>query len=166
MTLDVRAARPGDYDRIAAVVDDWWGRPAIAGLPRLFLDHFWSTSRVAEDQQGLAGFLIAFMSPSQPEVAYIHFVGVRPDHRRTGLARAFYEQFALHALQHGARELWAITAPGNAASHRFHESLGFVVSDVVSDYNGSGRGMATLRCALHEPGGDQEPVSSAQPPRS
>jgi len=25
--LTSRTATPGDYDRIAAVVDDWWGRP-------------------------------------------------------------------------------------------------------------------------------------------
>lgn len=151
MTLNVRVARPGDYDHIAAVVDRWWGRPVGAGLPRLFLDHFWNTSRVAEDEQGLAGFLIAFISPAQPEVAYVHFVGVRPDHRRTGLARGLYDEFALHARQHGARELCAITAAGNVASIRFHESLGFAASDVVADYNGYGRGMLTFRLGLHEP---------------
>jgi GNAT superfamily N-acetyltransferase len=103
VTLNVRIAHPGDYDHIAAVVDGWWGRPVDAGLPRLFLDHFWNTSRVAEDQHGLAGFLIAFLSPAQPEVAYIHFVGVRPDQRRSGLARRFYDEFALYAREHGAK---------------------------------------------------------------
>lgn len=65
MPVDVHVASPNDYDRIVAVVDDWWGRPVVAGLPRLFLDHFWNTSRVAEDEQGLAAFLVAFMSPAQ-----------------------------------------------------------------------------------------------------
>jgi hypothetical protein len=73
--VGVRVACPEDYDRIVAVVDDWWGRPVRASLPRLFLDHFWSTSRVAEDGQELAGFLVAFVSPSLPHVAYLHFVG-------------------------------------------------------------------------------------------
>ncbi len=155
VTLDVRTAHPGDYDHITAVVDGWWGRPVAPGLPRLFLDHFWNTSRVAEDQHGLAGFLIGFLSPAQPEVAYIHFVGVRPDLRRSGLARRFYEEFALCTRQHGARELRAITAPGNTASVRFHDRLGFDVSDVVADYNGSGHGMITFRYALHEPHGDR-----------
>jgi GNAT superfamily N-acetyltransferase len=87
-SVKVRVARAEDYDRIIAVVDEWWGRPVSSSLPRLFLDHFWSTSRIVEDEHGLAAFLIAFFSPSQPRLAYVHFVGVRPDHRGSGLARA------------------------------------------------------------------------------
>ena len=49
--LGIRVARPGDYDSIVAVVDHWWERPVCPSLPRLFLDHFWSTSRIARDQQ-------------------------------------------------------------------------------------------------------------------
>jgi hypothetical protein len=26
-----RVARPTDYDRIVAVIDDWWGRPVGSG---------------------------------------------------------------------------------------------------------------------------------------
>jgi hypothetical protein len=62
VVVDVRVAHPEDYDRIVAVIDDWWGRPVSASLPRLFLEHFWSSSRVAEDEQGLAGFLVVFIS--------------------------------------------------------------------------------------------------------
>jgi hypothetical protein len=36
-----RMARPGDYDGIAAVADQWWNRPILGSLPRLFLDHFY-----------------------------------------------------------------------------------------------------------------------------
>ena len=65
----VRVARAEDYNRIVAVVDEWWGRPVGSCLPRLFLDHFWSTSRIVEDDLGLAAFLIAFVSPSQPSTS-------------------------------------------------------------------------------------------------
>ena len=153
--MHVRVASPHDYDDIVAVVDDWWGRPVAAGLPRLFLNHFCNTSRVAQDEQGLAGFLVAFMSPAQADVAYIHFVGVRPDLRKTGLARALYDEVVLQARQHGARELRAITAPGNTTSVRFHERLGFAVSDVASDYNGPGRAMVTFRRDLEPPRDEQ-----------
>ena len=115
----VRMARPEDYDRIVAVVDDWWGRPVRPSLPRLFLDHFWSTSRVAEDDQGLAGFLVAFVSPAQPQVGYVHFAGIRPDHRKSGLGRQLYEEFANLARSQGCTELRAITAPENLESIRF-----------------------------------------------
>jgi len=144
----VRVARPGDYDSIVAVVDDWWGRPVSRSLPRLFLDHFWSTSRIAADAQGLAGFLVAFVSPAQPRCGYVHFAGVRPDQRRSGLARRLYDDFADQAAAQGCTELRAITAPGNTGSIRFHQGLGFEVSEPVPDYNGTGRPMVAFRRRL------------------
>lgn len=69
-SLRLRSAEPDDYDDIAGVVDDWWGRPVRSSLPRLFLDHFHRTSLVAEDADGLAGFLIGLLSPSMPDAAY------------------------------------------------------------------------------------------------
>lgn len=144
MVESVRVARPQDYDAIVAVVDDWWGRPVSRSLPRLFLDLFWSTSLVAEDAQGLAGFLIAFVSPEQPRCGYVHFAGVRPDLRRSGLARLLYEEFARQAGSQGCTELRAITAPGNAGSIRFHRSLGFDDSGPAPDYNGRDRPMVTF----------------------
>jgi ribosomal protein S18 acetylase RimI-like enzyme len=146
--LAVRTARPEDYDTIIAVVDEWWGRPVIPSLPRLFLDHFWSTSRVVEDQRGLAAFLIAFISPSQPQLAYVHFIGVRPDYRRSGVARRLYEDFARFAVEQGCTELQAITAPANTGSVRFHASLGFTASEPAAEFNGPGRPMVTFRRQL------------------
>ena len=84
------AAVAEDYDNVIAVVDDWWGRPVSSSLPRLVFEHLWPTSTIAEDKDGLAGFLVGFISPAQPEVGYVHFVGVRPDRRRSGLARLLY----------------------------------------------------------------------------
>jgi predicted GNAT superfamily acetyltransferase len=76
--IRLRTAEAADYDRIIAVVDDWWGRSVRHALPRLFLDHFHATSFVAERDGDLAGFLIGFLSPSLLDAAYIHFVGVNP----------------------------------------------------------------------------------------
>src|SRR4051794_21140190 len=91
--LHVRRAGPADYDRIAAVMDDWWGRPVRSALPRLFLDHFGPTSLMAEQNGNLAGFLVGLLSPARREEAYIHFVGVGPAFRGRGLARRLYSRF-------------------------------------------------------------------------
>lgn len=144
---EIRTAEPSDYDAIAAVVNDWWQRDILPVLPRLFLDHFWHTSRVAVDGRGLAGFLVAFVSPSQPEVGYIHFVGVRPDLRRTGLARELYAVFENTARESGCSEIHAITSPLNDTSIAFHRRLGFHV-EVVDDYNGPRHPMAAFRRRL------------------
>ena len=140
MTLDVtlRAATAADYDSIAAVIDDWWGRPVTHALPRLFLDHFHATSTIAEADGDLAGFLIGFLSPSMPDAAYIHFVGVHPDHRRGGLARVLYERFFALAAADRRTVVRAVTAPVNERSIAFHRALGFTVSDPVPGYDGPG----------------------------
>lgn len=142
--IDVRTATPADYDRIVAVLDDWWGRPIATVLPRLFLDHFADTSSIAEDEQGLAGFLVGFDSPTQRHVAYVHFVGVRPDLRRSGLAADLYGRFVERTRAVGRSEVHAITSPVNEGSIRFHQRIGFTVGGPVEDYNGRGRSVITF----------------------
>jgi ribosomal protein S18 acetylase RimI-like enzyme len=136
--LTLRTATPADYDAIASVVDLWWGRAVSHALPRLFLDHFHATSTIAEAGGGLAGFLIGFLSPSLPDAAYIHFVGVHPDRRGEGLARVLYERFLALAAADGRTVVRAVTAPGNAASIAFHTALGFTVTGPVRGYDGPG----------------------------
>jgi ribosomal protein S18 acetylase RimI-like enzyme len=133
-----RTARPEDYDAIAAVVNDWWGRPVLGVLPRMFLDQFWRTSLVVDGADGPDAFLIGFLSPSQPDRAYIHFVGVAPHARQRGLARQLYEEFFALARAGGRRVVGAITSPVNAGSIAFHRSLGFSVTGPVADYDGAG----------------------------
>ncbi len=136
--ITLRTATAADYDPIIAVVDDWWGRPIRSALPRVFLDHFHATSTIAETDGALAGFLVGFLSPSQPEAAYIHFVGVDPALRGNGLARVLYERFFALATADGRRVVRAITAPHNAGSIAFHTALGFTVTPPIQDYNGEG----------------------------
>jgi predicted GNAT superfamily acetyltransferase len=136
--VTVRSATPGDFDPIVAVVDDWWGRPISHNLSRLFLDHFAGTSLVAELDGTLVGFLIGFLSPDQPTHAYVHFVGVNPESRRTGLARHLYELFFDIARAGHRTVVHAITAPVNTRSIAFHSALGFECSAPVADYDGPG----------------------------
>lgn len=145
----MRAARPGDYDRIAAVVDDWWGRPVGRSLPRLFLDHFHATSLIAESADGaLAGFLVGLLSPSLPDEAYIHFVGVAPEYRRSGLGQRLYQAFFDLARADGRRIVRSVTSPVNAGSIAFHRRLGFTASEPVPDYDGPGRELVAFRREL------------------
>lgn len=127
--VTVRRPRESDHAMVVGVIPDWWGLPATSHLPlllpRLFFQHFADTSIIAEDATGIAGFLIGFRSASQAEVAYIHFVGVRPDLRTKGLARALYEAFFAEASAAGCRRVNAITGPSNHRSQAFHTAMGF-----------------------------------------
>lgn len=150
---DLRSRRPraGDHLGVVTAIPDWWGVPATSHLPlmlpRLFFQHFTDTSFLVEDDLGLAAFLIGFHSASQPGVAYIHFVGVRPDLRSQGLARTLYEAFFAEARAAGCHRVDAITGPPNRRAQAFHLAMGFTISgdaDVDGvrarlDYDGPGQ---------------------------
>jgi ribosomal protein S18 acetylase RimI-like enzyme len=138
MTASSRPARPADYDAIAAVVNDWWGRPVLGALPRLFLDHFYDSSLVVDGAEGPEAFLVGILSPSDPVRAYIQFVGVSPAARGRGLARQLYEEFFALARGDGRRLVSAVTAPVNSGSVAFHRALGFTVTGPVAGYDGPG----------------------------
>ena len=127
MSTEIRPVQTADYDRVIAVVDDWWGGRHMAEmLPRLFFTHFENTVFVAEDDSGeLAGFIVGFLSQANPDEAYVHFVGVAPAHRGAGLARSLYERFFEAARAADRHVVRAVTSPVNRVSIAAHQALGF-----------------------------------------
>jgi ribosomal protein S18 acetylase RimI-like enzyme len=111
----------------------------LSALPRLFLDLFHQTSLVVDGPSGPVAFLVGILSPADRQRAYIHFVGVAPEQRRQRLANLLYDEFFALARADGRSTVSAVTASGNATSIRFHQAMGFTVSDPVPDYNGPGR---------------------------
>ena len=138
--VTIRHAHPSDYGRVIQHVNAWWGGRELAPvLPKLFFVHFEGTSFVAEDDEGkLVGFLIGFLSQTDPQEAYIHFVGVAPDQRGSGLGKELYERFFDTVRADGCTAVRCITSPANTDSIGFHEALGFEVDRVVEDYDGPG----------------------------
>jgi ribosomal protein S18 acetylase RimI-like enzyme len=145
---DSRTASPADYDPIAAVIDEWWGRPILGSLPRLFLDLFWRTSLVIDGPAGPDAFLVGILSPSEGDRAYSHFVGVAPHARGRGLGRQLYEEFFRLARADGRTSVTAVTSPVNAGSIAFHSSMGFTVTGPVPGYHGPGRDLVVFERAL------------------
>ena len=143
MSVEIRHAEPSDYARVSEVIDDWWGgREMAAMLPKLFFVHFRDTSFVAEEDGELAGFLCGFRSQTHSDEAYVHFVGVAPSRRGSGLGRELYERFfAAIAPRNVVR---AVTSPVNERSVEFHRALGFEVERVDDDYDGRGQARVLL----------------------
>ena len=76
-------------------------------------------------------------------------VGVHPEFRKNGLARALYERFFAAARKLGCRTVRCVTSPVNKGSIAFHRRMGFSVEDsdqivdgipVVEGYDGKGEG--------------------------
>ena len=156
--MQLRQLSPDDYEFITSVVDAWWGGRAVRQLlPRLFFEHFTSTSFVLVDNNKRVAFLVGFRSQSQPQFAYIHFVGVDPTHRGQGLGRSLYLHFFAVLKSLGCTEVQCITSPVNKASLAFHSALEFeivpgnLVIDGIAvhrDHAGSGQHRVVFRKSL------------------
>ncbi|MCT1479107.1 GNAT family N-acetyltransferase [Microbacterium sp. p3-SID336] len=152
--LVARHPVPDDHPRVLAVLDEWWAdlkgddgaRERALLLPRLYFQHFTTTSFVVEDEGGrLAAFLIGFLSQTEPDTAYIHFVGVDPRRQGQGVGRALYRAFLDVAAANGRTVVQSVTSPENAGSQAFHRRLGFSASEVIPDYDGPGLARVAFR---------------------
>jgi ribosomal protein S18 acetylase RimI-like enzyme len=139
--MNTRMVTGEDYFKVIDVLNDWWGgRQLTHLLPRLFFEHFQTTSFIVEDEGSLVAFLIGFVSQTRPTEAYIHFVGVHPELRQSGLARQLYARFFTTVHKLGCRTVRCITSPVNEGSMSFHKRMGFSVS-MAADYAGPGQDM-------------------------
>ncbi len=124
--VTIRHAEPEDYDQIIAVVDEWWGGRRMAlMLPKLFFQHFRPTSFVALEDELIVGFVIAFVSQSYRDHGYIHFVGVHPSFRSSGVGSLLYAQVFKSMTELGCKIVRCVTSPANKGSISFHLRLGF-----------------------------------------
>jgi ribosomal protein S18 acetylase RimI-like enzyme len=109
--MEFRQLREPDHGGVVAVVDDWWGGHRVAEkLPRLFFGYFAGTGFAVE----LVAFLVGLVGSPAHE-GYVHFVGVRPDHRSRGLGRELYGEFFEGARRRGYRTVRAITSRSTRA---------------------------------------------------
>lgn len=131
LAITFRRPVEADHAGIVGQVDDWWGGRRLHDLlPRLWFQHFTGTSWIVEDPYGsVVAFLVGFISPDHPTEAYIHMVGVSPNHRRSGLGKRLYDRFIADVQGRGVRRVRAITWPGNRTSVAFHTRMGFRPSD-------------------------------------
>jgi len=135
--MNVRHLHETDYDPIIAVIDDWWGDRKISYLlPRVLFVHFSSTSFAIEEAGAVLGFLAGFVSQTYPDQAYIHFVGIHPNHRRGGLGRQLYSTFFETVRKLGCTTVRSITSPLNTGSIAFHTRMGFEVERVTGEWQG------------------------------
>lgn len=150
--MQLRNTRETDYHPIINVINDWWGGRQMADmLPRLFFVHFQDTSFILEENDTILGFLIGFVSQTHPQEAYIHFVGIHPDHRQQGLGEQLYTHFFEIVRQKGCLSVSCITSPVNTGSIAFHTRMGFdilpgdeVVNGVQAKANYDGKGQSRV----------------------
>ncbi|UFU00300.1 GNAT family N-acetyltransferase [Radiobacillus kanasensis] len=144
----IRSLKSEDFYRIQSVMNDWWGGREMTHLaPKYLFEHFQTTSFVAEENGKMIGFLVGFLSQSQPNEAYIHLIAIDPKNRGNGLASKLYETFFAEVAKLGVRTVRCITSPVNKQSIAYHTRIGFSIEEgdkeiegvpVHSNYDGEG----------------------------
>lgn len=147
--MSMRNVTARDYHHVILVLNEWWSGRAIADmLPKLFFEHFCDTGFVLERDGEILGFLVGFMSQSEPGEAYIHFVGVSPKCRKSGAGQRLYQAFFEVVRERGAHVVRCLTSPVNTVSIAYHQRMGFTIEpgdkridgiDVHTDYDGPGQ---------------------------
>ncbi|BAQ61435.1 acetyltransferase [Geminocystis sp. NIES-3708] len=128
MTIIIRNLKPDDYEPIIMVVNKWWnGRQMSQMLPKLFFTHFNKTSFILEKEKKIIGFLIGFLSQTNLEEAYVHFIGIDPSFRGQGLGNLLYQNFFQIVKKFHCKQVKCVTSPVNYNSIAFHLHLGFQI---------------------------------------
>ena len=114
----------------------------------MFFIEFGDTAFVAraDDTDEILGYLLGFVAPGG--YGYVHFIAVRDDARKLGLASELYQVFTAAAVERGATGLKAITSPENESSQAFHRRMGFTDMTRVDDYGSTGRTRIIMRKSL------------------
>lgn len=135
--MKVRHVIESDYIPVISVIDDWWGGRHMADmLPKLFFQHFQDTSFVVEQDDQIIGFLIGFVSQTYSTEAYIHFIGVHPGYRKSGVAKYLYQRFFDKVQNKGCKVVRCVTSPVNKTSIAFHTRMGFQIEKSTDEVDG------------------------------
>ncbi|KMM39141.1 GNAT family N-acetyltransferase [Guptibacillus hwajinpoensis] len=126
--MQIRNVKQSDYYVVSPTINEWWnGRQMAEMLPKLFFDHFTSTSFVAEEDGEIIGFLIGFLSQTHLHEGYIHFVGVHPNYRGRNVGKQLYHQFFEAIKLYGRSIVRCVTSPVNKTSIAYHIRMGFEI---------------------------------------
>ncbi|QYR19335.1 GNAT family N-acetyltransferase [Paenibacillus sp. sptzw28] len=126
-----------DCEYILKAADDWWGGHYSSDmLSRWYIHHFRETCLLAEENGKIVGFIIGFLSQSEPDEAYIRIVMVDPAWRGKGIGRSLYETFFERAGSLGRSVIRCVTAPGKKNSIAFHARLGFMIEPQEQELGG------------------------------
>jgi ribosomal protein S18 acetylase RimI-like enzyme len=124
--IGIRPFTEDDYEFVASNLESWGGSATVKYFVlRRFIDHFCDTCFVAEVNGEIAGYLIGWLSQTQPDDAFINSVAVAPEFRQLRVASGLYRRFFRTVKARGRTKVSATIRPANQVSLDFHTRLGF-----------------------------------------
>lgn len=128
--IKIRNGRPSDHEKVVSVMPEWWGgRNLSSSVLKIFFIHFSNTTYIAEINGELVGFLVGFMSQTEANVGYIHFAGVHPEFRKSGIGRSLVQRFYEACKENNRSIVKSCTSPTNKLSIDFHKRMGCVIEE-------------------------------------
>jgi ribosomal protein S18 acetylase RimI-like enzyme len=117
----------------------------------IFTKFFKSTSLVLEDtdDKSIKGFLLGFISPDDPQNAYIHLLCLDKSLRGSGIGFSIVDHFISLVYAMGSKKISLICKPHNEIAIKFYKKMGFISEstdktvqldglNVYEDYDGPG----------------------------
>jgi predicted GNAT superfamily acetyltransferase len=112
--VKIRSGKHSDHEKIVSVMPEWWGgRDLSSSVLKIFFIHFNHSTFIAEIGDEMIGFLVGFMSQSEAKVGYIHFAGVHPKFRKSGICCRLYEKFYGICIANDRSIVKSCTSPVN-----------------------------------------------------
>jgi ribosomal-protein-alanine N-acetyltransferase len=150
--MTLRDYRPSDLDALVAL-DDLCFEPPFRfsrSAMRRFAAAKDARVTLAETAEGsLAGFCILHIERLSPHpVGYIVTLDVAPGHRRKGLAGELMQRAEEQAREAGCAAVVLHVFTGNATAIRFYERRGYLFSQLVAGFYGSGTDALVYRKQL------------------
>ncbi|MCB1019372.1 MAG: diaminobutyrate acetyltransferase [Bryobacterales bacterium] len=115
--VDCRIPTPADAAGVRALVEACPPLDVNSTYAYLLLcSHFAQTCVLAEIDGEPAGFLSAYIKPTDPSTLFVWQVAVSPQARGRGVGSRMLDEAFARDASHGARYVEATISPGNAAS--------------------------------------------------
>lgn len=122
----VKALTSLDTGLFRNVADGVFDKPVNEALVLEFLADPRHHIVVAIEDNTMIGFASAvhYIHPDKPAELWINEVGVSPDHRREGVAKAILKEMLRLGKGLGCRSAWVLTDRSNLAANRLYSAVG------------------------------------------
>jgi ribosomal protein S18 acetylase RimI-like enzyme len=126
MSIEIRVLGPGDIGVLMHVAPEVFDNPPDEGLTTEFLADPRHHIVVAIDDGLVVAFASAlhYVHPDKPAQLWINEVGVAPDYRRRGLAKAILRRLFEVGVAHRCTAAWVLTDRSNGAAMALYSSVG------------------------------------------
>ncbi len=131
MMILIRNARTSDLDTVCSLENEWmqspWSRTGFENE----LSNSFSRFVVAETEEGIAGYAVAWEVCDEIQ---LNRIVVRGDRRRRGLGRALLDYIILELSPPGDRRVLLEVRARNEAARSFYRTAGFVETGLRKQY--------------------------------